>query len=228
MSSWIGTVMSPGRNWGGASEFGTHMSQAHFRLAVNLTSAGRRAPRLLSARGPGAGPSSKRHWASWSKSPVTSRRPPSALLSQHPTPTYHLHRQTTPSQTSPPGHQKKTSHQLCVSTPLSRLRRRRILLRSLSTALRLSLPPTSTPLSTTASFPRLRRLRTSSCATTIQGDQGAAGNTVGRPISWPDQRFEPSLTAGPLSRAGTRSSRSYTCAPLCVFYVCLDFVRRRQ
>lgn len=196
------------------------MSQAHFRLAVNLTSAGRRSPRLLSVRGPGAGPAANR------QSPVAGHHLLCSPNTQHP-----------PTTSIDKPHRRKPARPATKKDLPSALR----LYPAVSFASSSHFAPfpfccsalvaptnVDAPLHRVAPTPSVDFEPACSCATTIQGDQCAAGNTVGRPIFWPDQQLEPSLTADLFSRAGTRSSRSYTCAPLGDFYVCLDFARRQQ
>lgn len=192
------------------------MSQAHFRLAVNLTSAGRRSPWLLSEGGR-RGPQQQATLGILEQ--IASHQSPATICSALPAPNT---RRPPPSTNHLPSALRlypavsfaSSSHfapfPFCCSALFAPT--------NVDAPLHHRVAPT----------PSVDFEPACSCATTVQGDQCAAGNTVGRPIFWPDQQLEPSLTADLFSRAGTRSSRSYTCAPLGDFYVCLDFARCRQ
>lgn len=205
------------------------MSQAHFRLAVNLTSAGRRSPgsslRGGQARAPAA--SDTGHPGANRQSPVAGHHLLCSPNTQHP-PTTSIdkpHRRK-PARSAT---KKDLPSALCLYPAVSFASSSHFSQFPFCCSALVAPTNVDAPLHhRVAPTPSVDFEPACSCATTIQGDQCAAGNTVGRPIFWPDQQLEPSLTADLFSRAGTHSSRSYTCAPLGDFYVCLDFARRRQ
>lgn len=199
MLSRIGTVMSPGRNWGGIWILDPHEPSS---LPFGCQSHKRRpsSPRAPLCEGARRGPQQQATLGILEQ--IASHQSPATICSALPTPnTRRPPPSTNHTVANPPARPpKKTSHQLCVSTPPSRLRRRRILLRSLSAALRLSLPPTSTPLSTTASLPRLRSTsnqlvaaRRRSRETSVLQETQSAGRFSG-PISNSNQALPPTFS----------------------------------